>query len=196
MSSSDVATTEPRAALMQAGLRVGLATVVLLELLLWSISTAEPRDFTWAGLVITSFGAALLTELFRLTVTARLAVLAAIALDGLGAINGWYAQVPYYDAYMHAFGGLCIGMGAWTFARNNEPSSTSRDAQLHAWLIALGLVAMIGLAYEGLEYCVDKLQYDYPMSLVSAYNTIEDQACNVAGGFLGVFLARRGAAIK
>jgi hypothetical protein len=134
-------------------------------------------DFTWLGLAVTLAVVWLLLERFSAPSWIWAAALFLLVLDALSAFYLLYTRIYFWDYFMHALGGGLVAAGVLNqvLRRRRRPS-----LQFAAGAVYL-IVAAVGFCYEFLEYLVDRFYFGYPRTLVSAYNTIEDQVFNLAG---------------
>ncbi len=148
-------------------------------------------DFTWLGLLATMIFVWTMLEVLQLHISVWLLVLVAVILDGASALLGLYSLIPPWDRLVHFWGGVVAGACALElilgFLEKRYISVQNKNIFTVASVFLL--VTFLGFLYEFLEYLVDHFQYGYPRSLVSAYNSIEDQLFNLLGTtiVLGVY---------
>ena len=171
---------------MKNYLRISFLVIILVDLLgtFWILPLAT--DFTWLGLLLTALFAWLVLELINAPPLLWAGSLFAIVLDIISATFGLYSRIYAWDVFMHLMGGTMVGFfGLEIITRKIYKEHTHRN---HTnLLIIVGVILLTittGFLYELAEYLIDRFQYGSPKSLVSAYNTIEDQLFNLVGTVL------------
>lgn len=160
--------------------------VILLEVAAVFLASGATSDFTWLGLAVTAGFVWAVAELFRLSAPVLALILLGVVLDAVSAPLELYSRIEPWDLLIHALGGAIIAVAALEFAARALKKGyivVRRRGYLIFAFTYLSVVA-VGFLYELLEYLVDKLQYGYPKSLVSAYDSIEDQVFNILGATL------------
>lgn len=168
---------------MRTAVRAAFAILIFLEALAPFVFTNVASDFTWLGLIVTAAFAWGVLELFRSSTFVLWIGWAAILLDGASALLELYSKIEPWDLWIHTFGGAMIAVAALDLIRRALKKghvAARRQGPFVAAAIYL-ITATVGFLYEFWEYLVDKIQYGYPKSLVSAYDSIEDQLFNLLG---------------
>ena len=144
------------------------------------------QDFTWLGLLITFVFSWAMLELFRFPLFIWIFVFFFLILDVLSALLGLYSTISSWDKLMHTCGGALIATGALELVLQllKKEYIRTKYPRLFVIINVLFSVMSLGFLYEFWEYLVDKLQYGYVKSLVSVYNSIEDQLFNLLGTIL------------
>lgn len=179
----------PRGPFLQL-VRAAFVLVIFLEALGPVIFPDVASDFTWLGLVVTALFIWGVMELFRISPAVMAIALAVTVFDGVSALFEMYSRVEFWDLLVHALGGAVIAIGSLQLvsrALKNGSVAVKRRAPFVVGTVYLFTV-MIGFLYEFWEYLVDNIQYGYPKSLVSAYDSIEDQIFNIIGATLVLIL--------
>lgn len=172
------------------GARLAFGLAIFLEIAGWIFIPHIASDFTWLGLVVTAAFAWGAAEALRVSAFPFWLIFAATVLDGASALFQLYSKIEPWDQWVHAWGGLVIAVGAIKLIRRGlrkEHIAARRHGPFIAVSVYL-LVAGIGFLYEFWEYLVDRLQYGYPKSLVSAYDSVEDQLFNLLGATVALIL--------
>lgn len=127
-----------------------------------------------------------MVEIFNFSALVWTATFLMVIWDGVSALYGLYSKIEPWDKYVHAGGGALLGMASLELTRRVLARGwvQAKKEKLFIWMSVLGGVTFIGFLYEFWEYLVDKIQYGYPKSLVSAYDSVEDQVFNILGGIL------------
>jgi len=175
---------------MKNGARIAFLAVIILELFGLFAWSHIASDFTWLGLLVTITFIWGIIEAFRFSTFLFWMAFGGVVLDGVSALLEIYSRISPWDRYVHAWGGFVIAIAALELilrALKKGYLTAKRRDTLVVISIYL-LVTGIGFLYEFWEYLVDKLQYGSPHSLVSAYNSIEDQLFNLAGATLVVLI--------
>jgi hypothetical protein len=140
-------------------------------------------DFSWLGLIATIAFIWYLLEHFEAPDWLWPAALFMLVLDTLSATFLLYSKIGPWDRVMHTLGGATIAAGVLdqaVRALNKEYVHVRNRVRFTLGIVYLS-VAAIGFCYELLEYLVDRLWFGYPKTLVSGYNTVEDQLFNLLG---------------
>ncbi len=153
-------------------------------------------DFTWFGLMVTAGFAWSMIEVFHFSPFVWMLALLAIILDAASALLLLYSRIPPWDRYVHTWCGMLIAAAGIELAIRMLEKEHIKVRNHAAFMAASTflIVAGVGFLYEFLEYLVDRFQYGYPKSLVSAYNSIEDQLFNLLGAAIALtayFVLRR-----
>ena len=171
---------------MKNAVRVLFATVIALEIFGPELLPHAASDFTWIGLIVTVVFAWIILEIFRLSALVFWMAFISVILDIFSDLLQLYSRIGVWDRWIHTFGGAIIALAALELVlralRQDHLAARREDMLIPATVYMF--TATIGFLYEFLEYLVDKLQYGYPRSLVSAYNSIEDQLFNLLGATL------------
>lgn len=167
-------------------MRLVFTAIIILEVIGRVFLPHIASDFTWLGLIVTAAFAWAVLELFKMPWYVWLLASVAVALDGASALLELYSKYGPWDEWMHLWGGLVIAAGALYMIRRGIRNGAFKVRLPEAFTAGgtILLVTFIGFLYEFWEYLVDKLQYGYPKSLVSAYDSIEDQLFNLLGASL------------
>jgi hypothetical protein len=168
---------------MKAAARVALALIILLEIFGWFFYSEIASDFTWLGLVVTTGFIWAIAEFFRLSVPVMWIVVVSVVVDGLSALFQLYSNIAPWDCWIHAWGGFVIAAAALELVLRAFKKGYIKVRHQGSFIAGsvYMTVATLGFLYEFLEYLVDNIQYGYPRSLVSAYDSIEDQLYNLLG---------------
>ena len=171
---------------MKTLFRVFLGTVISLEIA--GILGAFPiaSDFSWLGLAITTSFVWLALEYCQMPTSVWALACIGVVLDSGSSLLRLFSQIPYWDRPVHTFGGFASAAAMLVLALRALHHGHIRVRRRRLFLVAgviLG-VSSAGFYYEVLEYLVDRFHYGSPSSLVSAYNTIEDQLFNTLGAVL------------
>jgi len=180
---------------MKTALRFGFGLLIFWELLGVLGIIPEENDFKWLGLLITAVFAWVVLEQLEFSSTVWLLTFSMIILDGASAVFLLYSRIDVWDMLMHVFGGFVIGWAAIEILDRRierEPFRNERSA-MFVIIGSLLIVIALGFGYEFLEYIIDRFFFGYPRTLVSAYDSIEDQLFNILGALLAasMYAARR-----
>jgi hypothetical protein len=188
---------------MILAVRAAFALLIVFELAAIFLLRNVASDFTWLGLAITAAFVWAVAELFRLSAPILLFVLLGVIVDAASALWELYSRIEPWDLWIHAMGGSIIAAGAIELISRllKRGHVVTRGRKAFITTGTYLIVATIGFLYEFLEYLVDRFQYGYPKSLVSAYDSIEDQVLNIVGAtlVLGIYylwVGRRGSEVK
>jgi hypothetical protein len=171
---------------MKKFLRGLFSLLILVELVSSFALPNIASDFAWLGLVVTAGFVWAMLEIFDAPSSVWILALIAILLDGASALLLLYSRIDSWDRLVHTFGGLVIAAGALDLALRalRKGYITVLRRKTFVIMTTLMTVASIGFLYEFLEYLVDQLYYHSPKTLVSAYDSIEDQLFNLLGGVI------------
>lgn len=175
----------PRGPFLQL-IRAAFALVILTEALGPVLFPDIASDFTWLGLVVTALFVWGVMEFFRISAPVMAVALGATVFDGISALFEMYSRVETWDLWVHALGGAIIAIASLELIlRALDKGHVAAQSRRSFIIGAVYLFTVtIGFLYEFWEYLVDKIQYGYPKSLVSAYDSIEDQIFNILGATL------------
>lgn len=131
---------------------------------------------------------------------AGIAVLVVLALHALATGLHWYEYWSWFDIPMHFSGGVAIAflaLAGWeTLVQkiNFQPQVSPCWQAIVSGLIILGIVALVGIAWEWYEFIFDLIAAAaYPNmspAQTSLGDTMADLALDLAGGTLALVLAR------
>ena len=140
-------------------------------------------DFTWLGLIVTLVGAWIALEVSESPTWLWWVTLAMVLMDGVSDLLLLYSRIGNWDRLMHALGGSVIAAWALQLALRSLSRGHVRVRRRVFYIIAsvVGATVLGGFLYEALEYAVDRWHYDQPTTLVSAYDTVDDQLFNLLG---------------
>jgi hypothetical protein len=172
---------------MKVVVRAAFAIIIVAESLAPFIWPGGATDFTWLGLIVTAIFAWTVIELFQLSTSLLLTTLALTILDAASALFELYSRIESWDIYIHILGGAIIAVAAMQIilrAIKNGGIVVTRKQTAFVTTMTYFFTATVGFLYEFWEYLVDKIQYGYPKSLVSAYDSVEDQIFNILGATL------------
>lgn len=144
------------------------------------------QDFTWLGLFVSFAFAWAMLEMLQFSSFVWISVSLLLILDVISALFGFYSSIYIWDKLIHFCGGSMIAIASLELILRILKNEYIRTLRTNLFIIINTFlsVTFIGFLYEVLEYLVDKFQYGYPKSLVSAYNSIEDQLFNILGASL------------
>lgn len=168
--------------------RVSFIILILLELPGLFGAPLVATDFTWLGLIATAVVIWGALELLKTPTFLWPIAFIATVLDSASSLFGLYSRIDSWDVLVHTWGGMLVG--AWALElilrgmRNGELQV--RHKTLFTIIGTLLIMATVGFLYEFWEYLVDRFQYGEVKSLVSVYNSIEDQLFNLFGTALVV----------
>ena len=171
---------------MKVAVRAAFVLIIFLEILGLFVFPSVVSDFTWLGLIVTAAFAWGIMELFRLSAPVLWITFAATVLDAASALFELYSRIESWDLWIHVLGGAIIAMGGLEIVLRALKKDHIAVRQQTPFVIGAVYLftATMGFLYEFWEYLVDKLQYGYPKSLVSAYDSVEDQLFNLLGATL------------
>lgn len=171
---------------MKVAVRAAFVLIILLEILGPFAFPNAASDFTWLGLIVTAIFAWGIMEYFRLSALILWITFVATVLDAASALFELYSRIEPWDLWIHALGGAIIAMGALEIVLRALKKDHITVRQQTPFVIGAVYLftTTVGFLYEFWEYLVDKLQYGYPKSLVSAYDSVEDQLFNLLGATL------------
>ncbi|OGY98620.1 MAG: hypothetical protein A2855_02100 [Candidatus Liptonbacteria bacterium RIFCSPHIGHO2_01_FULL_57_28] len=171
---------------MKIAVRTAFAIVLSLEFLGPFALPDIATDFTWLGLIVTTIFSWGILEFFRASALLLGIAFVAVILDAAGALLELYSRIEPWDLWIHAVGGGVIATATLELLRRalKEGRLSVRDHKLFLTTAVYLATTTVGFLYEFWEYVVDKLQYGYPKSLVSAYDSVEDQVLNLLGATL------------
>ncbi len=91
-----------------------------------------------------------------------------------------YENLSWYDALLHGLGGAWIAYITWRLSR--QPGTIKiRDA-----LFILGIVALVGVSWEFLEFLYDQIatsrSWELPLLQQSLADTLSDLLMDILGG--------------
>lgn len=144
------------------------------------------QDFTWLGLMITFIFAWAMLELFRFPFFIWVFVFLFLILDVFSSLLGLYSTISSWDKLVHTCGGALVAIGSLEVILQllKKEYIRAKYPKLFIIINVFFSVTFLGFLYEFWEYLVDKFQYGYVKSLVSVYNSIEDQLFNILGATL------------
>lgn len=148
--------------------RILIGGLFFFEVLNWLGVLHFHLEFTWLGLMLTSGFVWLICEIImqRFSTEALpekwrgyllLGACVPVYLDALGDMNLWYGTVPYYDKYLHFFGGFSIAiMVAVLFSALAKQKKSSFQLS-SGWIAYITFLTAtgFGVLYEFEEYLED-----------------------------------------
>ena len=106
-------------------------------------------------------------------------IFAFVVLHVLGMIS-LYANISWYDALLHGLGGAWIAHTTWLLSR--QPGTI----KFRGALFILGMVALVGVSWEFLEFIYDKIamsrSWELPLLQQSLSDTLSDLLMDILGG--------------
>jgi hypothetical protein len=104
-------------------------------------------------------------------------------------VFGWYEKIFWLDMPMHFLGGMAIAMSSFYFLKYAEVSSKQVGIKLLTLLLILALTALAAIAWEILEFGMDRI---FSTTLQpSVYDTMKDLAFGLIGGAVVGIVALR-----
>lgn len=125
-------------------------------------------------------------------------VCAMLLAHGVAMAGELYYLLPWFDAVMHTFGGLAVGLVAlacWHLAVEKvtlRPQVTLSPTVI-TLLFTLGIVAIIGIVWEWHEFALDALANNLERlpAQPSTFDTMSDFFFDLLGGGLAFLISRR-----
>lgn len=181
-----------------------IAGLFFSELLgLFGVYALDVQTLAWAGLLATSGFVWVLyagvvsierrDKVATLPVSPFVFAIGVLYLDAMGNVSHWYDLYPWFDELMHILGGAAIASVGFAIGRGSPYWEKGTGVQHIIDFSVIGLVAIIGIAFEGVEFAVDEL-FDQQFWLGDATDTLSDLSLNIAGAITIVtllFVAKR-----
>lgn len=112
---------------------------------------------------------------------------AVLVLHVIAMLAGWYQLISWLDSPMHFLGGIAIATSAYFFWNGAQITSKQFRPILLKLLFILAIVALAAVAWEFLEFGLDRT-FGTVMQ-PSVQDTIKDLALGLLGGsFISAFL--------
>jgi hypothetical protein len=112
-----------------------------------------------------------------------------LAIHLMADVFGWYEKIFWLDMPMHFIGGMAIAMSSFYFLKYAEVSSKQVGIKLLTLLLILALTALAAIAWEILEFGMDRI---FSTTLQpSVYDTMKDLAFGLIGGAVVGIVALR-----
>jgi hypothetical protein len=112
-----------------------------------------------------------------------------LAIHLMADVFGWYEKIFWLDMPMHFLGGMAIAMSSFYFLKYAEVSSKQVGIKLLTLLLILALTALAAIAWEILEFGMDRI---FSTTLQpSVYDTMKDLAFGLIGGAVVGIVALR-----
>lgn len=169
-------------------MRIGVGGLVILEVLAfwrqrqWGLELSQEIA---VGLLLTAVMVWLLVEVLqalagKLPFSVPLAAGAALVVDGVGNLLGWYVRYGWYDNVVHFFSGLVVGVVMMMFfetLQRRRGWRVSRGVWVYAsWASA----AVAGIGFEIVEFSLDYLAGEERW-LGSGRDTVADLVFGMVG---------------
>lgn len=112
-----------------------------------------------------------------------------LAIHLMADVFSWYEKIFWLDMPMHFIGGMAIAMSSFYFLKYAEVSSKQVGIKLLTLLLILALTALAAIAWEILEFGMDRI---FSTTLQpSVYDTMKDLAFGLIGGAVVGIVALR-----
>jgi hypothetical protein len=131
---------------------------------------------------------------------AGIAVLVVLALHALATGLYWYQDLPWFDIPMHFSGGVAVALltlAIWDLCIEKVNFQKSVGAfwrQVILAVLVLGVVALVGIAWEWYEFAFDQIALvaypNLPPAQTSLSDTMADLALDLLGGLVALISVR------
>ena len=155
---------------MKSGISINLFRICILVLIIFEFlnyfgALHFVLDFTWLGLIVTSFLAWIVVEIViyyffhitkkQLPFWILLLILLMVYLDALADVRNLYSQYSWFDQFLHFFSGLAIFSVLFYIFYYLEKAKVLKMGVFGISLLAVCLTVMLGVFYELEEYFED-----------------------------------------
>lgn len=113
------------------------------------------------------------------------APLIVLGLHIAATVLGWYEQIVWFDTPMHFLGGVSIAISSYYFVISSEVK-TKFQPILFQFVIILALTALAAVAWEILEYNIDRAFGTIMQP--SVRDTMKDLAFGLGGGAISAII--------
>lgn len=117
-----------------------------------------------------------------------------LVLHILAMSFGWYWKYDnIFDNLHHFLGGFWVAAVFFYVFKQYPQIFDTRKNWLATLILALGFVALVGVAWEFFEFTFDRIFADkeiFPRAQISVADTMADLFFNLVGGLLFIFVIR------
>lgn len=103
-----------------------------------------------------------------------------LMLHVIATVLGWYEMFFWLDTPMHFLGGAGIGISSYYFLHQSELETKKFHTKLFNYLLILALTALAAVAWEILEFHIDRALNTVMQP--SVLDTMKDLAFGLLGG--------------